>query len=95
MRDPLEATGRRLGARSRDLDGDGGWAAMEFAGASVYAKLGLGSGRNGVRKLLRVCAKPERSTGRAVPRYNNSATAGLLRGSTGGGAPTPGRDYAC
>ena len=50
-------------ARSRDLDGDGGSAAIRFAGASVCTKLGLGSSRNGVRELLRACSKPKQGTG--------------------------------
>jgi len=50
-------------ARGRDLDGDGGSAAIRFAGASVCTKLGLGSSRNGVRELLRACSKPKQGTG--------------------------------
>ena len=63
MRDPLETKREAVWARSRDLDGDGGSAAIGFAGASVCTKLGLGSSRNGVRELLRACSKPKQGTG--------------------------------
>jgi hypothetical protein len=54
---------RAVWARGRDLDGDGGLAAIRFAGASVCTGLGLGSSRNGVRELLRASSKPKQGTG--------------------------------
>ena len=63
MRDPLDTKKRAVWARGRDLDGDGGLAAIRFAGASVCTGLGLGSSRNGVRELLRESSKPKQGTG--------------------------------
>ena len=63
MRDPLETKKEAVRARSRDLDGDGGSAAIGFAGASVCTKLGLDSRRNGVRELLRARSEPKQGTG--------------------------------
>ena len=63
MRDPLDTKKRAVWARGRVLDGDGGLAAIRFAGASVCTGLGLGSSRNGVRELMRASSKPKQGTG--------------------------------
>ena len=56
VRNALEATGRRLGAGNGPLDGEGGSADTDPAGAHVYAKLGLDFGQEGGSEHLRgVC----------------------------------------
>ena len=44
MRNALEATGRRLGARNGPIDGEGGSVAKELAGVSVVWPLRCAKG---------------------------------------------------
>ena len=53
MCDPLEATGRRLGARSRDFGWCGDAAAEVLAGAGCWCRAGVSSGR---KKFGNECA---------------------------------------
>ena len=56
MSNPPAGSPRRCGAGKRPLDGEGGSADTDPAGAHVYAKLGLDFGREGGSEHLRgVC----------------------------------------
>ena len=83
MGSPLGYLGRWCGTRSMALDGEGGSAATELAGARVLGGLGFGFRRNRVRVCAQVQSEARQGQREAVRRCRVSAMAERWRRNAG------------
>ena len=90
---PLGYLGRRCRAGSRLLDGEGGSAATELAGARVLGALGFGFRRNRVRVCAQVQSEARQGQREAVRRCRVSAMAERRRRNAGTSVLTWERSY--